>query len=131
MAKKKLTKDLSEAGKVKITVLDGTKGEMVFDFATLPKDIQTQFGPFGLGHKLGDSAAGKGGTDAEDAINATWAGLMEGKWTVRVPAAPKVSTKEVAANYEKLSPKEKQTAQALLEALGIKIPGVTAEQKAA
>lgn len=130
MAKKKLSKDLSEAGKVKITVIDGTKGEMVFDFATLPPDIQTQFGPFGLGHKLGDSAAGKSGTDAEDAINTTWAGLMEGKWTVRVPAAPKVSVKEVAANYDRLSDKEKKTAQALLESLGIKIPGITAEASA-
>jgi len=32
---------------------------MTFDFNTLPKDIRVKFGPFGLGHKLGDSAAGR------------------------------------------------------------------------
>lgn len=131
MAQKKLKKDLSEAGLVKITVDGGTKGQMVFDFALLPKTIQKALGPFGLGHKLGDSAAGKAGTEAEEAINTTWAGLMEDKWTVRVPAAPKVSLAEVAGNYEKLSDKEKKTAQALLASLGIKIPGITKEEAAA
>jgi hypothetical protein len=99
---------------------------MVFDFSTLPQSIRKQLGPFGLGHKLGDSAAGKAGTDAEEAIQTTWQGLIEEKWTVRVPAAPKVSVAEVASNYDKLSDKEKKTAQALLTSLGIKIPGISA-----
>lgn len=125
MGQKKLKKDLSEAGLVKITVDGGKQGTMVFDFGTLPKNIQKQLGPFGLGHKLGDSAAGKAGLDAEEAIQATWKGLMEDKWTVRVPATPKVSLAEVAGNYDKLSEKEKKTAQALLASLGIKIPGIS------
>ena len=125
MAAKKLKKDLSTHPLVKITVAEGNAGEMTFDFTQLPAEIQTQFGPFGAGHKLGDSAAGKAGVEAEEAIKATWQGLLEGKWTVRVPASPKVSTKEVAANFDKLSDKEKKTAQALLASLGIKIPGVS------
>ena len=48
--RKKLSKDLSTAGLIKLTVVDGVKGEMVYDFAKLPKDIQTKFGPFGAGH---------------------------------------------------------------------------------
>ncbi|MFA5543027.1 MAG: hypothetical protein WCY49_07105 [Anaerovoracaceae bacterium] len=126
MGKKKLSKDLSTHPLIKITVADGERGEMIFDFSKLPEDIQTKLGPFGLGHKLGDSAAGKAGTDAEDAITKTWDGLMEGNWSVRVPAAPKVSLKEVAANLANLSDKEKKTAQAVLASLGIKIPGVNA-----
>ena len=125
MGKRKLAKDLSEVGKVKITVADGSEGTMVFDFNEYPQEIKTQLGPFGLGHKLGDSAAGKAGAEAEEAIKATHQGLMEGKWTVRVPAAPKVSTKEITENFSKLSPKEQKTAQALLESLGIKIPGLS------
>lgn len=126
MAEKKLSKDLSQEGLVKITVKDGERGEMVFDFSLLPADIQAKLGPFGMGHKLGDSAAGKQAKDAEDAIMQTWNGMMEGKWTIRVPAAPKVSVKEVASNFQNLDEKEQKKAKALLESLGLKIPGVTA-----
>ena len=121
----KLKKDLSEPGIVKITVAGGKKGTLSFNFNTLPKTIQVLLGPFGLGHKLGDSAAGKSGVEAEEAVETTWKGLVEDKWTVRVPASPKVSLVEVAGNYEKLSDREKKTAQALLASLGIKIPGIS------
>ena len=87
---KKLEKNIEEA-QVKISVLNGAKGEMVFDFNALPDDIKTSLGPFGLNHKLGDAAAGKEGTDAEDAITRVWEGLLAGDWSVRAPASPKVS----------------------------------------
>ena len=122
---KKLKKDLSDPGSVKITVAGGKKGEQKYDTKLLSKEIREQLVPFGAGHKLGDSAAGKSGIEAEEAIEATWKGLLEGKWTVRVPASPKVSLVEVAGNYEKLSDREKKTAQALLASLGIKIPGIS------
>lgn len=97
----------------------------MFDFSELPEDIKTQFGPFGLGHKLGDSAAGKSGTEAEEAINRVWDGLMAGDWTVRAPAAPKVSIKEIAENFQNLSDAEQDTARTLLASLGLEIPGIT------
>lgn len=125
--RKKLTKDLTESPLVKITVLDGDKGEMVFDFTDLPEDIQDKFGPFGAGHKLGDAAAGKSGTEAEEAISRVWDGLMEGDWSVRAPAAPKVSLKAIVDNYEMLTDAEKKTAKDLLSSLGMKIPGITEE----
>lgn len=124
-SRKKLTKDLTEHPLVKITVKGGNNGEMVFDFSKLPEDIKTQFGPFGLGHKLGDSAAGKSGTEAEEAINRVWDGLMAGDWTVRAPAAPKVSIKEIAENFQNLSDAEQDTARTLLASLGLEIPGIT------
>ena len=65
MAKKKMEKKIEEST-VQITVLEGNKGQMVFDFNELPEDIKTKFGPFGLSHKLGDSAAGKNGTEDKD-----------------------------------------------------------------
>lgn len=125
--RKKLEKDLTEHPLVKITALEGDKGQQVFDFTTLPEDIQSRLGPFGLGHKLGDAAAGRRGAEAEEAIAKVWDGLMAGDWSVRAPAVPKVSIKAIADNYEMLSTKEKATAQKLLKDLGMKIPGITEE----
>ena len=122
---KKLTKDLAtKPGVVIITVSDGEKGAMSFPFTKLPEKIRELFGPFGLGHKLGDAAAGRLGKDAESSIGKVWEGLMKGDWSVRAPAAPKISVTEVAANFSKLSPAEQKTAKILLDSLGIKIPGM-------
>jgi len=122
--KKKLSKDLAtEPGVVAITVEGGEKGAMKFPFKKLPEKIQTLFGPFGLGHKLGDSAAGRKGKDAEAAIMKVWEGLVKGDWSVRAPAIPKISTAEVKANYDKLSPAEQKVASKLLASLGISLPG--------
>jgi len=122
---KKLTKDLAtKPGTVIITVAGGTKGAMSFDFAKLPGKIQSLLGPFGLGHKLGDAAAGRAGKDAEDSINKVFEGLMKSDWSVRAPAAPKISVTEVAANFSKMSEKDQKVAKALLDSLGIKLPGI-------
>ena len=119
---KKLAKEI-EGEMVKITVGDGTKGEMVFLFTDLPADIQAKLGPFGLGHKLGDAAAGKEGAEAEEAINKVFDGLKSGDWSVRAPAGPRVSIKALADNVSKLDPASQEAAKALLTSLGVKIPG--------
>lgn len=122
---KKLAKDLStEPGTVIISAVGGAEGVMKFVFKSLPQKIQELLGPFGLGHKLGDAAAGRAGKDAESAIKKVWEGLMKNDWSVRAPAAPKINVTEVATNFAKLSPKEQATAKALLAGLGIAIPGV-------
>lgn len=123
---KKLTKDLAtKPGTVIITIQDGEKGAMEFAFDKLPKAIQDKFGPFGYGHKLGDSAAGRKGKDAEAAILKVNEGLMKGDWSVRAPAAPKINVAELAANFGKLSKKEQEVAKKFLSSLGLTIPGVT------
>ena len=122
---KKLTKDLTKPNTVIITVAGGEKGAMEFPFEKLPEAIQKKFGAFGYGHKLGDSAAGRSGKDAEAAINKVNDGLLAGDWSVRAPAAPKINVAELAANFEKLSPKEQQVAKKFLSSLGLAIPGVT------
>lgn len=119
---KKLTKDLTtKPGTVILTVAEGEMGAMEFDFSELPQKIQKAFGPFGLGHKLGDSAAGRKGKDAEGAINKVWDGLMNGDWSVRAPAQPKVAISTVVANLNKMQGPEKETAEKLLKSLGISI----------
>ena len=124
---KKLTKDLSiKPGSVVITVAGGEKGAMEFPFSKLPEAIQAKFGPFGYGHKLGDSAAGRSGKDAEAAIMKVNNGLMAGDWSVKALAAPKINVAELATNFEKLSPKEQAVAKKFLSSLGLAIPGVTA-----
>lgn len=124
-SRRKLEKDLTDHPVVKITSLGGKKGLMTFDFTDLPEEIQDRLGPFGLGHKLGDAAAGRKESEAEEAIIKVWEGLMAGDWSVRAPAVPKVSVKAIAENYELLSDAEKAAAKTLLDGLGIKIPGVT------
>ena len=115
---KKLAKEI-EGSVVKISVDGGAP--MEFDFAALPKDIRVKFGPFGLGHKLGDSAAGKSGAEAEESINKVWEGLMSGDWTTRAPAAPKLTKKNIAEGLGNLSGDEAEAARALLAKLGINI----------
>jgi len=124
MAKKKMSKEI-DGTNVRITVVDGEKGAVDFDFAALPAEIQAKLGPFGLNHKLGDAAAGKKGVEAEEAISKVFTGLMNSDWSVRAPAAPKVSTKTIATNLESLSKKEKNAAIEVLQRLGINIPGIT------
>ena len=119
---KKLAKHI-EGTIIQITVGGGSKGEMLFDFSSLPADIQSKLGPFGLGHKLGDAAAGKEGAEAEEAINKVFDGLMSGDWSVKAPAGPRVSIKALAENVSKLDPASQEAAKALLTSLGVKIPG--------
>lgn len=114
---KKLSKVIE--GSVVTLTVDGF-APVSYDFATLPEDIQAKFGPFGMGHKLGDSAAGKEGQDALDAIAKVFAGLESGDWTVRAPAAVKVSLSDIKANLANLSDAEREQAQALLASLGMK-----------
>ncbi len=123
--RKKLAKSIN--GTV-VTLTEGVTGKvMTFDFAKLPKGIQDNLGPFGLGHKLGDAAAGKEGQEATDAITKVWEGLMKGDWSVRAPAAEKISKNDLVAMYvampegtkeEKI---QKDAFKGLLEKLGVKI----------
>lgn len=117
---KKLTKAI-EGTVVKITVVGGEQGEMLFDTATLPEAVQAQLIPFGAGHKLGDAAAGRSGKDAEEAVQKVWEGLVKGDWTVRAPAAPKVSLNDIRANLANMSPEEQENAKKLMAAMGIVI----------
>ncbi len=114
---RKLAKAI-EGTVVKITA--GGK-EMKYDFAALPKEIQAKLGPFGLGHKLGDAAAGKSGEEIFPAIKTVFDGLMASNWSVRAPAGEKVSKKSLSEGIGKLSPKEQEAAMALLAKLGIKM----------
>jgi len=120
-SRRKLTKEVTNNG-VKITVFNGEKGEMFFDFTKYPVEIQGKLGPFGLGHKLGDAAAGRSGKDAEEAINKVHAGMMANDWTTRAPAVPKVKVTDLLENFQKMSKKEKEIAGPLLAALGIELP---------
>ena len=120
-SKRKLTKEVYDKG-VKITVLGGEQGEMDFHFAAYPADVQTKFGPFGQGHKLGDAAAGRSGKDAEDAILKVHEGLKAGDWSTRAPAVPKVKVTDLIAGYMNMTEKEKKVAAPLLAALGIELP---------
>ena len=119
---RKLMKDLTDEGVVKITALGGNAGEVEYDFSKLPEDIQAKLGPFGLSHKLGDAAAGKSGADAEESISKVWDGLMAGDWSVRAPATPKVSVKALVDKMSALPPEAQAQARALLASLGVDIP---------
>lgn len=90
-----------------------------FDFSALPADIQSKFGPFGLGHKLGDAAAGKEGVEIFASIEKVWEGLEKGDWSVRAPAGEKVNVKTLLANVDGMdaSDEEKARLREILAAL--------------
>jgi hypothetical protein len=117
---KKLNKTV-EGHVVTIEVIGGELGVQTFDVTTLPAAVQDAFMAFGLGHKLGDAAAGRAGKDAEEAIAKVWDGLVKGDWTVRAPAAPKVKMSEVKNALAGMSEADAAAAKELMAKLGIKI----------
>lgn len=117
MAVRKLAKGIEDTI---VTIKEAaTDSTLMFDFNDLPEAIRTKFGPFGLGHKLGDAAAGKEGKEAVDAINKVWDGLMAGDWSVRAPAGEKVSKTSIVSKIGALSADEQEAAKALLAKLGV------------
>ncbi len=121
-AKPKRAKRLSKKieGSV-VTITEHTTSTTTdYDFATLPDNIQALFGPFGMSSKLGDAAAGKKGEEAVAAINKVWDGLCAGNWTVRAPAAEKISKSSIMSNFESMPEgSDKEKARELLANLGI------------
>jgi hypothetical protein len=116
--KKKLVKEISGTV-VKLT--EGITGTVLtFDVSKLPAEIQGKLAPFGLGHKLGDAAAGKEGQEAIDSINKVFEGLMANDWTVRAPAGEKISKSEISTKFNAMPEgAEKEKTRAALAALGI------------
>lgn len=116
--KKKLSKVVE--GSV-ITITEAITGTVLkFDVATLPDAIQTNLKYHGASQKLGDAAAGREGQEAINAINKVWEGLAKGDWSVRAPAAEKVSIKDLAGKVAAMADgKDKKAAEDLLRKLGI------------
>lgn len=106
-----------------LEVIDGQRGVMRFDTADLPEEIKAKMIPFATLKKLGSQGAcsGKKGAAAEEAIEAVWGSLVNGDWTLRQPAAPKVSLKDIANNIGELSPDDQEKARELLARLGLKV----------
>lgn len=116
--KRKLTKSID--GNILTITEATTEKEMKFDFTTLPEEIQALFGPYGLSQKLGDSAAGKKGEEAVASIMKVWEGLMAGNWTVRAPAAEKITKKSILSKFNEMPEgQEKDITSELLKKLGI------------
>ena len=116
--KKKLSKVVE--GSV-ITIVEAVTGTTLkFDVNTLPEAIQTNLKYHGASQKLGDAAAGREGQEAINAINKVWEGLAKGDWSVRAPAAEKVSIKDLAGKVAAMADgKDKKMAEELLRKLGI------------
>ena len=104
-----------------LTIKEADTGStLVFDFSTLPENIQALLGPYGMSQKLGDAAAGKRGKEAVDSIQKVYDGLVAGNWSVRAPAAEKISKKSILGKFEAMPDgKEKEMAKTLLQNLGI------------
>jgi hypothetical protein len=106
-----------------LTIVEAvTETSTAYDFATLPEGIQALLGPFGMSQKLGDAAAGKKGEEAVNAINKVWEGLQAGNWSVRAPAAEKITKKSITGKFDAMEDgPEKEMAAELLKKLGITI----------
>ena len=113
---RKLIKDFTDTA---ITLEVPSAGETLsFELADFSK-VSDQLFRYGLSQKLGDAAAGKDGQEAIDAINKVAEGLIKGDWSVRAPAAPKVTKAQINENLSNMSDKERAQAEELLKKLGI------------
>ena len=115
---RKLAKSI-DGNVVTITAIGGLLGEMKFDASLLPKNVQDALIPFGLSHKLGDSAAGTKGEESEEAINAVWDSMMKGEWSSRKSAEPKFTKSSLTNALSGLSPEEAEKVRALMASVGI------------
>ena len=95
--------------------------KLEFSLDQFSDDIQQKLSMYGISQKLGDAAAGKDGQEAVDAIQKVADGLIAGDWTIRAPAAAKVTKAQINDNLANMSDKEQVAAKALLEKLGINV----------
>lgn len=121
MAEGKRAKKLSKVVEGSIIIITERESGTVlkYDSAELSDVIKGNLALHGLSQKLGDAAAGRSGQDAVDAIGKVWEGLKAGNWSVRVPAAEKITKSKILERYESLPAKEKAVAEGLLKQLGI------------
>lgn len=99
--------------------IEGVDGEVIYNPADLPEDIQAKLPATCLGHKLGDATSGKAGQEAADSVAATWQAMMEGKWKQKKAAEPKITLSALSAGLENLDAAEAEAARTALAALGI------------
>lgn len=105
---------------VSIEVVGVESGPVQYNLTDVSDEIKDQLALHGLSQKLGDSAAGKEGADAEASISETWANLVEGKFRGERAAGERMPTKKfMTASLEKLSPAEQEDAKAALAKLGV------------
>jgi len=123
--KAKVSTIFNTDGTVSLTIIGGTKGIMTFNPAELPDSIKEKLLPFSVAKKLGSqgACAGKDGIQAEEAVLKVWEGLRNGDWSVRAPAAEKITVKknDILANLQAMSEGDRNAAMAALKALNIKI----------
>jgi len=118
---RKLIKATSkETMSVSIEVVGVESGPVEYPITELSQEIVDQLALHGLSQKLGDSAAGKEGADAESSIAETWSNLVEGKFKGERAGGERMpSKKSMAATLEGLSPEEQEESRAALAKLGI------------
>ncbi len=98
-----------------------TGAELRYPLADLSDVIKEHLVGHGLLQKLGDAAAGKEGQEAVDSINKVWEGLVKGDWTVRAPAAEKVTKKSIMDTFNAMPDgQEKEILKSALSKMGFK-----------
>lgn len=109
-----------EALMVSIEVVGVESGPIEYNLTDVSDDIKDQLALHGLSQKLGDSAAGKEGADAEASISETWSNLVEGKFRGERAAGERMPTKKsMTDSLSKLSPEEQEEARKALAKLGV------------
>ncbi len=106
-----------------LTITEGvTNTVLKYDAKAFTPEIKERLMMHGFSQKLGDAAAGKEGLEAVEAIKKVADGIVKGDFTVRVPAAEKITKKGILDIYTAMpAGKEKDIFKATLEKLGIKV----------
>lgn len=106
-----------------LTITEGSTNTILkYDAKAYTPEIKEKLMMHGLSQKLGDAAAGKEGKEALEAIKKVAEGIAKGDFTIRVPAAEKITKKGILDLYNAMpAGKEKDVFKATLEKLGIKV----------
>lgn len=97
--------------------------EKVYDSSVFSDAIKHNLMMHGLSQKLGDCFAGKETDEGVALADKTYEALVKGEWTMRMPAAEKITKKQVVEAFANLSEDELAIAKSLglLEKFGIKL----------
>ena len=96
-----------------------TGDSIEFDLEECSPEIVDKLTIHGAWQKLGDSAAGKSGSDITEAITKVRDGLYAGDFNVKSEPGSRISKKQISDGLSNMSEAEAENARKVLESMGI------------
>lgn len=119
----KRAKKVSKSVEGLVLTIKAGEIEKVYSAEGFSDDVKRNLMMHGLSQKLGDCFAGKETDEGVALADKTYEALQKGEWTMRMPAAEKITKKQVVEAFANLSEEELAIARSLglLEKFNIKL----------